>query len=164
MNPSRAENKGLLNGVKRREAFRPFAPAVIEEKLQDYFILDRPSPYMLLIAKVRKDAVDKIPAVTHVDGSGRLQTIRRGQNRDYYDLIKEFGRLKGIPLMINTSFNLRGEPIVRGREALDVFGLGPYAHRSVRELSLGQKRRATFAAAWIGEPTEYFLMSVAMIS
>ncbi|MAE13465.1 hypothetical protein CMO92_02785 [Candidatus Woesearchaeota archaeon] len=102
--------------VKHREKFRPFAPVVCEDDALKYFECDKPIPeptdYMLMVYPIKKKWQKKIPAVTHVDGSGRLQTIRRNQNKLYYDLIKEFGKLSGIPILINTSFNIRGEPIV----------------------------------------------------
>jgi carbamoyltransferase len=96
--------------IKFRESFRPFAPAVLEEKCSEWFDLDRESPYMLLVCQVRPDR--KIPAVTHVDGSARVQTVRRDQHAEFYDLIAEFDRRTGCPVLINTSFNVRGEPIV----------------------------------------------------
>lgn len=102
--------------VKHREKFRPFAPVVCEDDALKYFDCDKPIPeptdFMLMVYPIKKKWHKKIPAVTHVDGSGRLQTIRKEQNKLYYDLIKEFGKLSGIPILINTSFNIRGEPIV----------------------------------------------------
>jgi len=116
-NPCNLDAKELLNTkVKHREKFRPFAPVVCEDDALKYFDCDNPIPeptdYMLMVYPIFKKWHDKIPSVTHVDGSGRLQTIRRAQNVLYYDLIKEFGKLSGIPILINTSFNIRGEPIV----------------------------------------------------
>ncbi|MBI3032859.1 carbamoyltransferase [Candidatus Woesearchaeota archaeon] len=116
-NPCNPKAKELLNEkVKHREKFRPFAPVVCEDEALTYFDCDEPIPeptdYMLMVYPVKKQWQKKIPSVTHVDGSGRLQTIRRHQNQLYYDLIKEFGKLSGIPILINTSFNIRGEPIV----------------------------------------------------
>ncbi len=116
-NPCNPEAKELLNiKVKHREKFRPFAPVVCEDDVLKYFECDKPiqSPtdFMLMVYPIKKQWRKKIPSVTHVDGSGRLQTIRKNQNLLYYDLIKEFGRLSGIPILINTSFNIRGEPIV----------------------------------------------------
>lgn len=116
-NPSNPEAKALLNEkVKHREKFRPFAPVVCWDDAPIYFDVDLPLPepcdYMLMVYPVKKEYHKKIPSVTHVDGSGRLQTIKREKNPRYYDLIKEFGRLSGIPILINTSFNIRGEPIV----------------------------------------------------
>src|SRR3989338_204795 len=102
--------------VKHSEKFRPFAPVVCEEDAQKYFECDDPIPeptdFMLMVYPIKKEWRTKIPAVTHVDGSGRLQTIRKFQNPIYYAVIKEFGKLSGIPILINTSFNIRGEPIV----------------------------------------------------
>jgi len=102
--------------VKHREKFRPFAPVVCEEDALEYFDCDYPLPnstdFMLMVYPIKEEWRDKIPAVTHINGSGRLQTIRRSQNNLYYDLIKSFGKLSGIPILINTSFNIRGEPIV----------------------------------------------------
>ena len=116
-NPCNPKAKELLNSkVKHREKFRPFAPVVCEDDALEYFDCDKPVPeptdFMLMVYPVVKKWRKKIPSVTHVDGSGRLQTIRRSQNALYYDVIKEFGRLSGIPILINTSFNIRGEPIV----------------------------------------------------
>jgi len=116
-NPCNREMQEILNQkVKHREKFRPFAPVVCEDDALEYFECDKPIPeptdYMLMVYPVKKQFRAKIPAVTHVDGSGRLQTIRKKQNPMYYSLIKEFGKLSGMPILINTSFNIRGEPIV----------------------------------------------------
>ncbi|MCI0707148.1 MAG: carbamoyltransferase [Ignavibacteriae bacterium] len=106
------KNQSVVNlKIKFRESFRPFAPAVLEEKTSEYFEFNRPSPFMLFVAQVREDKRE-IPAVTHVDGSARLQTISRSQHPLFYDLIAEFDRQTGCPVIINTSFNVRGEPIV----------------------------------------------------
>ncbi len=108
--PRKKENWQRVNlKIKFRESFRPFAPSVLEDKSSDYFDNVCPSPFMLLTAQTKtKD----IPAVTHVDNSARLQTINREQNPMYYNLIQTFGDITGCPLLINTSFNVRGEPIV----------------------------------------------------
>ncbi len=102
--------------VKHREKFRPFAPVICEEDALEYFECDNPIPlptdFMLMVYPIKEEKRKLIPAVTHVDGSGRLQSIRREQNPNYYDVIKEFGKLSGVPILINTSFNIRGEPIV----------------------------------------------------
>ena len=116
-NPSNPEAQALLNlKVKHREEFRPFAPVVCDDDASEYFDCDTPMPattdYMLMVYPIKKQWHEKIPAVTHVDGSGRLQTIKKNHNPLYYELIKEFGRLSSIPILINTSFNIRGEPIV----------------------------------------------------
>jgi carbamoyltransferase len=97
--------------IKFREGFRPFAPSVLLEKAPEWFDIDCDSPYMLLVAQVREDK-RVIPSVTHVDGSARLQTVSRDEAPLYYDLIAEFEKVTGVPIIINTSFNVRGEPIV----------------------------------------------------
>jgi carbamoyltransferase len=96
--------------IKFRESFRPFAPAVMAEKASEWFDIDRESPYMLLVCQVREGK--HIPAVTHVDGSARLQTVTRDSHAEFYDLLAEFDRRTDCPVLINTSFNVRGEPIV----------------------------------------------------
>src|SRR3989338_407376 len=116
-NPCNPKMQEILNlKVKHREKFRPFAPVVCVDDGMAYFECDEPIPlptdFMLMVYPIRKEWRAKIPAVTHVDGSGRLQTVRREQNPLYYELIKEFGRLSSVPILINTSFNIRGEPIV----------------------------------------------------
>ena len=118
--------------IKFREGFRPFAPSVLEHRASDYFELDQASPYMLLVAPVRKErqvpmsgaerslwGIDQlnvvrsdIPAITHIDYSARIQTVNRDTNPNYFDLITEFERLTGCAVVVNTSFNVRGEPIV----------------------------------------------------
>jgi len=115
--PTNPDAQTLLNTkVKHREKFRPFAPVVCEDDALTYFDCDKPVPeptdFMLMVYPIFKKWHKKIPAVTHVDGSGRLQSIRRPQNPAYYDVVKEFEKLSGIPILINTSFNIRGEPIV----------------------------------------------------
>lgn len=113
-NPNMQEILNLK--VKHREKFRPFAPVVCEDDALKYFDCDNPIPestdFMLMVYPIFKKWHKKIPSVTHIDGSGRLQTIRKKQNPRYYNLIKEFGKLSNIPILINTSFNIRGEPIV----------------------------------------------------
>jgi len=113
MSPLLAENKDLLNSrVKFREAFRPFAPIVLEERSSEFFEIDRPCPYMLLIPRVRSEKRSIIPAVTHVDGTARLQTVTRERNGALYDILLAFGVATGVPVLLNTSFNVAGEPIV----------------------------------------------------
>lgn len=118
-NPCDPDMQAVLNDkVKHREAFRPFAPSVCDEDADTYFECDSPLPapadFMLMVYPVRKEWRARLPAVTHVDGSGRLQTVHRDRNPLYYDLIREFGKLSGVPMLVNTSFNIRGEPIVCG--------------------------------------------------
>ncbi len=113
MDPRKAENKDILNArVKFREAFRPFAPAVLEEFAHEYFDLEYPSPFMLLVAKATEKAKKTIPAVVHTDGTGRVQTVTQRENGSYYDVIRAFHQLTGVPVLLNTSFNIAGEPIV----------------------------------------------------
>jgi len=131
--PRSARMQSMMNlKIKFRESFRPFAPSVLRERVGDFFDLDCDSPYMLLVAPVRAElrremsdeerarfGIDQlnvvrstIPAVTHIDYSARIQTVCRADNPAYYDLIAEFDRLTGCPVIVNTSFNVRGEPIV----------------------------------------------------
>ena len=113
--PRDAKMKDILNEkIKHRESFRPFAPSILEEYVFEYFDIDITSPYMLLVAPVKKP--EKIPAVTHVDGTGRLQTVSKQSNPLYYDLINEFYKITNIPVIINTSMNVMGEPIVNTPE------------------------------------------------
>ncbi|MCK5017826.1 MAG: hypothetical protein KAS32_12255, partial [Candidatus Peribacteraceae bacterium] len=98
--------------IKFRESFRPFAPTVLEERSSEYFDLDRPSPYMLLVADVKPEKREEVPAITHIDGTARIQTISASENSKYHSLISEFAKNTGCPVIINTSFNVRGEPIV----------------------------------------------------
>ena len=120
--PRRPEMRDILNAkIKRREMFRPFAPSIIEEAVGDYFAQSYPSPFMLMAYDVRPEKRSVIPATTHVDGTGRLQTVSRAQNALYHKLISEFGRQTGVPVLLNTSFN-ENEPVVCGpEEALDCF-------------------------------------------
>jgi carbamoyltransferase len=154
--PRSARMQAQMNiKIKFREGFRPFAPSVLRERVNEYFELDADSPYMLLVAPVRKErqipmdeaadrlwGIDKlnvvrsdIPAVTHIDYSARIQTVSRETNPDYYDLIHEFECLTGCAVLVNTSFNVRGEPIVCSpadayrcfmRTHLDHLVLGPF--------------------------------------
>ena len=129
------EMRDIINRkIKMREGFRPFAPSVMEEHCSKYFELDKPSPYMLLVAQVREDQ-RHLPAVTHVDGSARIQTINRDQDALYYDLIDAFRRRTGCSVIINTSMNVRGEPIVNTpedvyrcfmRTEMDALAVGPF--------------------------------------
>ena len=113
--PRRKDMKDILNEkIKHRESFRPFAPSILEEHVSEYFEMNIPSPYMLMVAPVKKP--EKIPAVTHVDGTGRLQTVSKNSNPLYYKLISEFYSLTGVPVIINTSMNVQGEPIVNTPE------------------------------------------------
>ena len=113
--PRNEKMKEILNEkIKHRESFRPFAPSIMEEHISDYFEMDIPSPYMLMVAKIKQP--EKIPAVTHVDGTGRLQSVSKDSNPLYYDLINEFYKITNVPVIINTSMNVMGEPIVNTPE------------------------------------------------
>jgi carbamoyltransferase len=115
-----------LNEIKDREDFRPVAPVVLEEKAHEWFASARRSPFMLFIFDVRPEVADRIPAVRHVDGTARIQTINREQNPPYYDLLKAFEARTGVPVLVNTSFNTRGEPIVGSpRDAIESFWTSP---------------------------------------
>jgi carbamoyltransferase len=120
--PRRRDMRDIINAkIKFRERFRPFAPSILEEALDEYFVGAVRDPFMIQVYPVRLEKRGVIPAVTHVDGSGRLQTVSRATNPLYWRLIDAFGRLTGVPVLLNTSFN-ENEPIVlRPDEALDCF-------------------------------------------
>jgi carbamoyltransferase len=122
VDPRRAEMKQILNSrIKHREMFRPFAPSILEEATGQYFVRSDPSPFMTFAYGVRPEKQSSIPAPTHVDGTGRLQTVSKSANPRYWALIREFGNLTGVPVVLNTSFN-DNEPIVcRPEEAIDCF-------------------------------------------
>lgn len=111
--PRGHDTKDVLNArVKFREPFRPFAPSVLEDRCGEWFSSDVPSPFMLRVYDTLPDKREVVPAITHVDGTARVQTVNRAQNARYYRLIEEFDKLTGVPMVLNTSFNIRGEPIV----------------------------------------------------
>jgi carbamoyltransferase len=120
--PRRADMKDILNiKIKRRESFRPFAPSILREYVKDWFEQEDDVPFMMKVYQVKKNKRQEIPAVTHVDGSGRLQTVKHETNSKYYNLIKQFYKLTNVPILLNTSFN-ENEPIVsKPEEALDCF-------------------------------------------
>jgi carbamoyltransferase len=120
--PRRADMRDIINTrIKFRERFRPFAPSVLEEALDEYFVGAVPDPFMLQVYPVRPDKRAIVPAITHVDGSGRLQTVSVRSNPRYYNLIRAFARVTGVPMLLNTSFN-ENEPIVlTPAQALDCF-------------------------------------------
>ena len=133
--PRRLEMKDIINArVKHREPFRPFAPAVLIERASEFFHIDQPDPFMTLAPRVRAEKARLIPAAVHVDGTGRIQTVERSANPRYYGVIEAFGKLTGVPVLLNTSFN-RQEPIVETpqhavscylRTGLDVLVMGNY--------------------------------------
>ena len=114
--------KDILNlKIKRRESFRPFAPSILREHVAEWFETDDDVPFMMQVYQVRADRRASIPAVTHVDGSGRLQTVQQQANPRYYRLIESFRKLTSVPMLLNTSFN-ENEPVVcRPEEALACF-------------------------------------------
>ena len=120
--PRRADMKDILNlKIKRRESFRPFAPSILREAVKDWFETDDDVPFMMQVFKIRPDKRPQIPAVTHVDGSGRLQTVTKSANPRYARLISAFRDLTGVPIVLNTSFN-ENEPVVcKPEEAIDCF-------------------------------------------
>ena len=120
--PRRASMREVINAkIKKRESFRPFAPAVLVERAGEYFDLSQPDPFMTLAPRVHAWKVGEIPAAVHIDGTGRVQTVSREANSRYYDLIKAFGDITGVPILLNTSFN-RHEPIVaRPEEAISCY-------------------------------------------
>jgi carbamoyltransferase len=152
--PRRADMKDVLNDrVKHREPFRPYGVSVLEEESPAWFGLDHPSPFMLLVGQVRPDKRERIPAAVHVDGSSRIQTVdRSGQPPRYRALIEAFHRLTGVPMVINTSFNVQ-EPIVCtpeeawatfDRADMDHLVMGPFL------VSKGAGRAGAAAGAWEG--------------
>ena len=125
--PVNASMQQKLNEIKDREDFRPVAPVVLEEDAGEWFENAKYSPFMLFVYNVQQDKADKIPAVRHVDNTARIQTINRDQHPLYYDLLKEFKKQTGVPVLINTSFNTRGEPIVcTPRDAIECFWTSPF--------------------------------------
>lgn len=122
VDPRKAEMKEILNArIKHREPFRPFAPSVLAERAGEWFEVGDPNPFMLMVHPVLPEKRKLVPAITHVDGSGRLQTVHKETNRIYWELIREFERRTGVPMLLNTSFN-ENEPIVCSpQDALDCF-------------------------------------------
>lgn len=120
--PRRADMKDVLNKkIKKRESFRPFAPSILREAVIDWFETDDDVPFMTKVFRIRPDRCAQIPAVAHIDGSARLQTVTREQDERYYDLISQFAEHTGVPLLLNTSFN-ENEPVVcRPEEAIECF-------------------------------------------
>jgi carbamoyltransferase len=124
--PMNASMQDRLNDIKDREDFRPVAPVILEEEAREWFVDARVSPFMLFVFDVQPDKAARIPAVRHVDGTARVQTINRAQHPLYYDLLKAFHRRTGVPVLVNTSFNVRGEPIVcTPRDAVSAFFASP---------------------------------------
>jgi carbamoyltransferase len=134
--PTRADMKDRINAqVKHREEFRPFAPSCLKERAPEFFEGCSDSPFMLFVHRVRAEKRESIPAITHVDGTARVQTVDAETNPQYYRLIAAFERLRGVPMVLNTSFNVMGEPIVNTPEdalrcfkstGIDALAVGEY--------------------------------------
>jgi carbamoyltransferase len=125
--PIHPDMQARLNDIKDREDFRPVAPVVLEDDAHEWFEGAAVSPFMLFVYPVKEDKADRIPAVRHTDGTARVQTVNRDQHPLYYDLISEFKALTGVPVLVNTSFNTRGEPIVCSpRDAIECFWTSPF--------------------------------------
>jgi carbamoyltransferase len=143
--------KDVLNSrIKYREPFRPFCPSILAERAGEYFETDYPSPFMVTAYKIKPSQRDRIPAVTHGDGTGRLQTVDRDVNPLYWKLIHKFGEATGVPVLLNTSFN-ENEPIVSTpaeavacflRTLMDVLVIGPYILYKAENLHASAKRAA----------------------
>ena len=120
--PRRIDMKDILNlKIKRRESFRPFAPSILREEVSNWFEKDDDVPFMMQVYQIKKNKQNLVPAITHVDGSGRLQTVNTSTNIRYYKLIQEFKKLTNVPIILNTSFN-ENEPVVcKPDEALETF-------------------------------------------
>jgi len=141
--PRRKDMKDILNlRVKFRENFRPFTPSVLKERASEYFTLDIDSPFMLLAPYVQPGKAEIIPSITHVDNTARVQTVTKAVNERYYDLIKAFEKITGVPVLLNTSFNVAGEPIVETPEDaikcflstdIDVLGIDQFFLSKVRQ-------------------------------
>jgi len=153
--PRRAEMKDKLNAkIKFREAFRPFAPSVLEERADEFFEIPEaerhfPARFMLYVTPVREEKRSVLPAITHEDGSGRLQTVYKATNHDYHAMIEEFGRLTDVPVIMNTSFNLKGEPIVESpahafntfsKSGMDLLFLNNYIIRAEDKQEIAETR------------------------
>ena len=149
--PRRKDMKEILNSrIKYREPFRPFCPSILAEKVGEYFETDYPSPFMVMAYKIKPEQRERIPAVTHGDGTGRLQTIEREVNERYWKLIHKFGEATGVPVLLNTSFN-ENEPIVQTpgqaidcflRTQMDVLSIGGFLLRKEENVHLSENRAA----------------------
>jgi len=148
--PRRTDMKDIVNvKIKFREPFRPFAPSILAERAEEYFTLPQadkqyPARFMLYVVDVKEEKREVLPAITHVDGTGRLQTVCRDVSPKYYRLIETFGEATGTPVVLNTSFNLKGEPIVNTPEeafhtfsqsGMDTLVLGEYVIEKNQEVT-----------------------------
>ena len=137
-NPTKKSIKNLINNsIKYRETYRPFAPSITEENLEKFFESDgcKQNNYMERVFKVKKRYIDKLPGIVHLDNTARVQTVNKKTNPDFYKILKEFEKISGFPILLNTSFNINGEPIVCSPDdaintfynsGLDILMLGDY--------------------------------------
>ena len=149
--PRRTDMKDILNSrIKYREPFRPFCPSILAESVGEYFETDYPAPFMVTAYKIKMEQRSRIPAVTHGDGTGRLQTVEKDVNPLYWKLIRQFGDISGVPVLINTSFN-ENEPIVSSpaqaidcflRTRMDVLSIGSYILLKTRNMEISESRQA----------------------
>jgi carbamoyltransferase len=149
--PRRKDMKEILNSrIKYHEPFRPFCPSILAERVGEYFETDYPSPFMVIAYKIRPSQREQIPAVTHGDGTGRLQTVEREVNPRYWKLIRKFDEVTGVPVLLNTSFN-ENEPIVQTpaqaidcflRTRMDVLSIGGFLLHKEDNLNLSENRAA----------------------
>jgi carbamoyltransferase len=149
--PRRKDMKDILNSrIKYREPFRPFCPSILAERVGDYFENSYPSPFMVTAYKIKPEKRDTIPAVTHGDGTGRLQTVEKDVNPLYWKLIRRFGEITGVPVLLNTSFN-ENEPIVNTpteaiecflRTRMDVLSIGAYILYKTENADISANRNA----------------------
>jgi carbamoyltransferase len=152
--PLNASMQARLNEVKDREDFRPVAPVVLEEDAPEWFEGAGFSPFMLFVYRVKEDKADKIPAVRHVDGTARIQTINEEQHPRYHQLLKAFKRLTGVPVLVNTSFNTLGKPIVCSpRDAIECFWTSPFDALVIGSFLLEKKpsHKSNASATVIGQ-------------
>jgi carbamoyltransferase len=154
--PRKADMKDILNSrVKHRQPFRPFAPIVLAERMTDIFEGDEDSPFMLIAKSVRPEWRDRIPAVVHVDGTARVQTVRESTNPSLYRLLKEFEELTGVPVLINTSFNVKGEPIVETpRDAMRCFLTTGIDHLVLHDTVISKKGLHRIVGPLVGVYTD----------
>jgi carbamoyltransferase len=155
VDPRRHDMKDILNArIKHREHFRPFAPSILAEQAGEWFEQDYTSPFMIMVYKTRAEKRELVPAVNHVDDTGRLQTVERHVSPRYYRLIEEFERLTGVPILVNTSFN-ENEPIVMTpsqavetftKTRMDTLVLGNYVVRRAAEAPVPAATAATAEA------------------
>jgi len=148
--PRRKDMKEILNSrIKYREPFRPFCPSILAERVGDYFETDYPSPFMVMAYKIKPGQRERIPAVTHGDGTGRLHTVEREVNPLYWRLIHKFEEVTGVPVLLNTSFN-ENEPIVQApaqaidcflRTRMDVLSIGGFLLHKQENVHLSENRQ-----------------------